>query len=43
MIEHLPDLLRAVVTDVMLILLLCTMATPRYKSKAVYAMPSRLY
>jgi len=38
MIEHLPDLLRAVVTDVMLILLLCTMATPRYKSKAVYAM-----
>ena len=31
-----PDLLRAVITDVMLILLLSTMATPKYKSKAVY-------
>lgn len=31
-----PDILRAVVTDIMLILLLSTMATPKYKSKAVY-------
>lgn len=31
-----PDLLRSVITDVMLILLLSTMATPKYKSKAVY-------
>lgn len=31
-----PDLLRAVITDVMLVLLLSTMATPKYKSKAVY-------
>ncbi|PHV70500.1 ATP-binding protein [Sporanaerobium hydrogeniformans] len=33
-----PDLLRAIVTDVMLILLLCTMATPKYKSKWVYVL-----
>ena len=32
-----PDLLRAVVTDVMLVLLLSTMATPKYKSKVLYA------
>jgi len=32
----LPDVLRAIVTDAMLILLLCTMATPKYKSKWVY-------
>lgn len=31
-----PDLLRALTTDVMLILLLCTMAMPKYKSKSVY-------
>ncbi|HWP50177.1 MAG TPA: GHKL domain-containing protein, partial [Clostridia bacterium] len=31
-----PDLLRAVITDVMLVLLLSTMATPKYKSKAIY-------
>ncbi len=31
-----PDLLRAVITDIMLILLLCTMATPKYKNKWVY-------
>lgn len=31
-----PDLLRAVITDIMLVLLLSTMATPKYKSKVVY-------
>ncbi len=31
-----PDLLRAVITDIMLILLLSTMAKPKYKSKFVY-------
>ena len=31
-----PNLLRAVITDVMLILLLSVMATPKYKSKSVY-------
>lgn len=31
-----PDLLRAVITDVMLVLLLSVMATPKYKSKSVY-------
>ncbi|WP_303852092.1 sensor histidine kinase [Seleniivibrio woodruffii] len=36
MIKHFPDLLRAVVTDVMLILLLSTMAMPKYKSRAIY-------
>lgn len=30
------DLLRAVITDIMLILLLSTMATPKYKSKFLY-------
>lgn len=36
MIKHFPDLLRAVVTDIMLIWLLSTMAMPKYKSRAVY-------
>ncbi|MEA4895076.1 MAG: GHKL domain-containing protein [Oscillospiraceae bacterium] len=36
MIQIFPDLLRSVITDVMLVLLLATMATPKYKSKAVY-------
>lgn len=31
-----PDLLRAVITDIMLIVLLWTMATPKYKNKWVY-------
>lgn len=31
-----PDLLRAVTTDIMLVLLLSTMATPKYKSKFLY-------
>lgn len=31
-----PDFFRAIVTDVMLILLLSVMATPKYKSKSVY-------
>jgi len=31
-----PNLLRSVITDVMLVLLLSTMATPKYKSKAIY-------
>jgi signal transduction histidine kinase len=31
-----PDLLRAVVTDIMLVLLLSTMATPKYKSNFLY-------
>lgn len=31
-----PNLLRAVITDIMLILLLCTMATPKYKNKFLY-------
>lgn len=31
-----PDLLRAISTDVMLVLLLWTMATPKYKNKFVY-------
>ncbi len=31
-----PDLFRSVITDVMLILLLSTMATPKYKSKSIY-------
>ncbi len=30
------DQLRAIITDVMLILLLCTMATPKYKNKWIY-------
>lgn len=36
MSELFPDLLRAVITDVMLILLLSVMATPKYKSKSMY-------
>ncbi|MCD8568886.1 MAG: GHKL domain-containing protein [Geovibrio sp.] len=36
MSRHFPDLLRAVTTDIMLILLLCTMAMPKYKSRVVY-------
>lgn len=36
MTELFPNLLRAVITDIMLILLLCTMATPKYKNKWVY-------
>ena len=31
-----PDILRSVITDVMVMLLLSTMATPKYKKKAVY-------
>lgn len=31
-----PNLLRAVITDIMLVLLLSTMATPKYKSKFLY-------
>ncbi len=31
-----PDLLRAVITDIMLVLLLSTMATPKYKNKFLY-------
>lgn len=31
-----PDLLRAIITDIMLVLLLSTMATPKYKSKFLY-------
>ena len=31
-----PDFFRAIVTDIMLILLLSVMATPKYKSKSVY-------
>lgn len=38
MSRHFPDLLRAVVTDSMLILLLCTMAMPKYKSRVVYVL-----
>ncbi|MBK1711689.1 GHKL domain-containing protein [Rubrivivax gelatinosus] len=36
MSEHFPDLLRALVTDLMLILLLCTMAMPKYRAKIIY-------
>lgn len=32
-----PDILRAVVTDIMLVVLLTTMATPKYRSKLLYA------
>ena len=31
-----PDLLRSVITDIMLVLLLSTMATPKYKGKFLY-------
>jgi hypothetical protein len=34
--EIFPDILRAIITDIMLVLLLCTMAMPKYKSKWVY-------
>lgn len=37
-----PDLLRAVITDIMLILLLSTMATPKYKSKALYILSTAI-
>lgn len=37
-----PDLLRAVVTDIMLILLLSTMATPKYKSKWIYILSTAI-
>lgn len=36
MSAHFPDLLRAFVTDAMLILLLCTMAMPKYRDKKIY-------
>ena len=36
MIEIIPDILRAIVTDVMLVLLLHTVATPKYKNKLPY-------
>lgn len=36
MTQIFPDLLRAVITDIMLVLLLSTMATPKYKSKLLY-------
>lgn len=36
MISAFPDLLRAVITDIMLVLLLSTMATPKYKRKYLY-------
>ncbi|MGE4318618.1 MAG: sensor histidine kinase [Deferribacterales bacterium] len=38
--QYFPDLLRAFVTDVMLILLLCTMARPKYKSRTAYIVTS---
>ncbi|MFT3963293.1 GHKL domain-containing protein [Propionivibrio sp.] len=38
MSQHFPDLLRAAITDVMVILLMCTMATPKYKNRGVYAL-----
>ena len=37
-----PDLLRAVITDIMLILLLSTMATPKYKSKTLYILSTAI-
>ena len=40
--EIFPDLLRAIVTDVMLILLLITMIRPKYKSKLVYILATML-
>lgn len=36
MISVFPDLLRSVTTDIMLVLLLSTLATPKYKSKFLY-------
>lgn len=38
MSQHFPDLLRAVISDVMLILLLFTMATPKYRNRGIYAL-----
>lgn len=37
-----PDLLRAVITDVMLVLLLSVLATPKYKSKLVYVLATAI-
>ncbi|MDD4389261.1 MAG: GHKL domain-containing protein [Eubacteriales bacterium] len=37
-----PDLLRAVITDIMLILILSTMATPKYKSKTLYILSTAI-
>ncbi|HMM32994.1 MAG TPA: ATP-binding protein, partial [Clostridia bacterium] len=37
-----PDLLRAVITDIMLVLLLSVMATPKYKSKLVYVLATAI-
>ena len=34
--DVLPDIVRAVVTDLMLILLIITMSTPKYKKKSIY-------
>lgn len=42
MSEHFPDLLRAFVTDAMLILLLCTMAMPKYRDKRIYGVATAL-
>lgn len=36
MSDRFPDLLRALVTDLMLILLLCTMAMPKYRDRRIY-------
>jgi len=36
MMQYFHDLLRSITTDIMLILLLSTMAMPKYKSRAVY-------
>lgn len=40
--EIFPDLLRAIVTDVLLILLLITMIKPKYKNKLVYILATML-
>ena len=37
-----PDLLRSVITDIMLILLLSTMATPKYKNNFVYILATTI-
>ena len=37
-----PNLLRSVITDVMLVLLLSVMATPKYKSKLVYVLATAI-
>lgn len=36
MIDIFPDLLRAVITDIMLVALLCTMSMPKYRNRWVY-------